>query len=154
MHLKIDLMPDEYTGEGVARAFQGSDQFSIENENIALLRAQIASPELPRALESVGAIVDDVPVYKTVPETEDRDRAVARFQEAGTDWITFTSSSTVKNFDARFGLYDTLKRYGSRVASIGPETSKALKKLGVKPDIEANPHTISGLVEALCCRVN
>jgi uroporphyrinogen III methyltransferase/synthase len=154
MHLKIDLMPGEYTAEGVARAFQDSDQFSIENENIALLRAQIANPELPRALESIGAIVDDVPVYQTVPETEDLDGAVANLEENGADWITFTSSSTVENFDARFGLVNTINQHGLSTVSIGPETTKALKKLGVNPDVESNPHTIADLVEALCQRIN
>lgn len=154
MHLKIDLMPDEYTAEGVARAFQDTDQFSVENENIALLRAQVANPDLPKALEAIGAIVDDVPVYKTVPETEDRDGAVASLQEDGADWIMFTSSSTVENFNLRFGLASAMKKYGLSTASIGPETTKALKKLGVNPDLEANPHTVLDLVEALCQRVN
>ena len=136
------------------RAFQDNDQFSIENENIALLRAQIANPDLPRALESIGAIVDDVPVYQTVPETEDLDGAVANLEENGADWITFTSSSTVENFDARFGLVNTINQHGLSTASIGPETTKALKKLGVNPDVESNPHTIADLVETLCQRVN
>ena len=150
MHLKVDLMPDEYTTEGVARAFQDSDQFSVENENIALFRAQVANPELPRALESIGAIVDDVPVYKTVSETEDRDGVVADFNENGADWLTFTSSSTAENFDLRFGLSDVVSKYKLKVASIGPETSKVLGKLGVTPDLEAKPHTTSGLVKGLC----
>ncbi len=154
MHLKVDLMPDEYTAEAFARAFQDSDQFSVENENIALFRAQVANPELPRALESIGAIVDDVPVYKTVPETEDRGGVVADFNENGADWLTFASGSTVENFDARFGLVNTINQHGLSTASIGPETTKALKKLGVNPDVESNPHTIADLVEALCQRVN
>ena len=80
LHLKIDLMPDCYTAEGVAAAFRDSE-YSVENENVALLRAQVANPELPRELESLGKIVDDVPVYKTVQETEDRNGAVARLQK-------------------------------------------------------------------------
>jgi len=154
MHLKVDLTPDEYTAEGVSRAFQSSDQFSIENENVALLRAQVACPELPRALEEIGAIVDDVPVYKTVPETEDRDGAVALLNQNGADWITFTSGSTVKNFDARFGLHKLVKRHGLKVATIGPETTKALLELGIESHLEADPHTIPRLVEALCELVN
>jgi len=149
MRLKVDLMPNEYTTEGVARAFQDSDHFCIENENIALLRAQVANPELPRALESIGAIVDDVPVYKTVPETEDRDGVVADFNKNGADWITFTSSSAVENFDLRFGLGVAVKNHKLKVASIGPATTKALMKLEVSPELEANPHNISGLIEAL-----
>ena len=149
LHLKIDLMPDCYTAEGVAAAFRDSEEYSVENENVALFRAQVANPELPRELESLGAIVDDIPVYQTVPETDDRNGAVARLEKEGADWITFTSSSTVEHFDARFGLVATLGKHGTSVLSIGPETTKALKKLGVEPAVEAQPHSIDGMVEAL-----
>ena len=84
-----------------------------------------------------------------MPETEDRNGAVARLQEEGADWITFTSSSTVEHFDARFGLVETLEKHGARVLSIGPETTRALKKLGVEPAVEAQPHSIDGMVGAL-----
>jgi uroporphyrinogen III methyltransferase/synthase len=70
--------------------------------------------------------------------------------EAGADWITFTSSSTVENFHGRIDLSALLKRFPEiKLASIGPETSKALSALGLKPAIEASVHTIDGLVDAL-----
>ena len=84
----------------------------------------------------------------------DSDGAAARLQEEGADWIMFTSSSTVENFNLRFGLASTINQYGLSTASIGPETTKALKTLGVSPDLEANPHTVPSLVEALCQHVN
>ena len=65
---------------------------SLENLKILLLRAEVANPELPEQLEELGAIVDDVACYKTVPETDDRNGAAARLLETGADWITFTSS--------------------------------------------------------------
>ena len=115
-----------------------------------MLRAQVANPELVRALEELGAIVDDVSVYKTVPETEDHNGAVARLLEEGADWVTFTSSSTVQNFHARFNLPDLLKRFPRlKTASIGPETSSALQALGLKPGLEARVHTIAGLAQAI-----
>ena len=114
-----------------------------------MFRAQVANPDLPVELEKLQAIVDDIPVYKTVPEMDDRNGAVARMDEEGAQWITFTSSSTVENFDARFGLVETLKRHEMKAISIGPETTKALKSLGVTPAAEASPHTIPGVVEAL-----
>jgi uroporphyrinogen III methyltransferase/synthase len=148
LHLKVDLMPDEYLTKKIVTAFQGYE--SIENLRMCLLRAQVANPELPRALEEKGAIVDDVACYKTVPETEDRHGAAARMLEAGAGWITFTSSSTVENFHARFDLQKLLQQFpGTRLASIGPETSKALVALGLKPAVEAREHTIGGLVAAL-----
>ena len=141
-------MPDEYVTKKIISAFRHFE--SIENLRFLLVRAQVANPELPKALEEAGAIVDDVAIYKTVPETEDRNGAAARFAEAGADWITFTSSSTVQNFHARFNLPDLLKRHPkTRLASIGPETSKALAELGLKPTVQAREHTIDGLVHAL-----
>jgi len=149
LHLNIELIPDDYTAAGVAKAFLKRDDYTIENENVALFRAQVANPELPQALEKLGAIVDDIPVYKTVPETEDVTGAVSRMEESGADWITFTSSSTVENFNARFGIVQSLEQHGMKPISIGPETSKTLRDLGVEPAIEASAHTISGVVSAL-----
>jgi uroporphyrinogen III methyltransferase/synthase len=105
---------------------------------------------LVETLENLGAIVDDVAFYKTVPETEDLTGAASRFVEHGADWITFTSSSTVENFHARFDLPGQLKRFPHiRLASIGPETSKAIESLGLKPAVEARPHSIAGLVQSM-----
>ncbi len=148
LHLKVDLMPDEYVAVKIAGAFAKYE--SIDNLKILLLRAQVANPELPEALAALGAIVDDVPCYKTVPELEDLNGAWARFTEEGADWITFTSSSTVENFHARFELPKLLATFPQlRLASIGPETTKALAALDLKPAIEAKPHTIDGLVRTL-----
>ena len=148
LHLKVDLMPDEYVAKKIVAAFRGYE--SIENLRMLLVRAQVANADLPKGLEEAGAIVDDVAIYKTVPETEDRNGAAARFAEAGADWITFTSSSTVQNFHTRFNLPALLKQYPKiKLASIGPETSKALAELGLKPTVQAREHTIDGLVAAL-----
>jgi uroporphyrinogen III methyltransferase/synthase len=127
-----------------------AEQGSLENLKVLLARAETANRDLPKHLEEMGAIVDDVPCYKTVPETEDRNGAAARLMETGADWITFTSASTVENFHARFDLPQLLARYpGLRLASIGPETSKAIAALGLKPALEAREHTAAGLVKAL-----
>jgi uroporphyrinogen III methyltransferase / synthase len=148
LHLQVDLMPDEAMAANIAEAF--SDYESIENLKICLLRAEVANRELPQGLEALGAIVDDVPVYQTVPETEDVNGDAAKLLETGADWITFTSGSTVENFHARFDLPALLQKFPKiRTASIGPETSKALTQLGLRPDIEARQHTMEGLVQVL-----
>src|SRR5207247_1001876 len=80
--------------------------------------------------------------------------AAARMLESGADWITFTSASTVENFHARFNLPELLGRFPMmRLASIGPETTKAITALGVKPAIEPKEHTIAALVRAIEARV-
>lgn len=148
LHLKVDLMPERYLAGEIAAAFKRHQ--SIENVRVLLLRAQVANPELVRALEEMGAIVDDVSVYKTVPELEDRTGAAARLLEDGVDWITFTSASTVQNFHARFDLPELIKKFPRiKTASIGPETSKALRELKLEPNVEASSHSIDGLVKAV-----
>ncbi len=147
-HLKVDVMPPEYVTSQVAKAIHAHE--NVENLRLLLIRAQIANPDLPKQLEELGGIVDDVAFYQTVPETEDRNGAAQRLLEEGAHWLTFTSSSTVENFHARFDLPALLRKFpGARTASIGPETSKALRSLGVTVDIEAKPHTIEGLINAV-----
>jgi uroporphyrinogen III methyltransferase/synthase len=148
LHLKVDAMPEEYVSLRIAKAL--TDYESIDNLRILLMRAEIANRELPKELENLGAIVDDVASYRTVPETEDRNGAAAKFLENGADWITFTSSSTVENFHARFNLPEILKHFPkTKVVSIGPETTKTLVALGVKPTVEAKPHNVGGIVTAI-----
>ena len=148
LHLQVDVMPEEALGSKIAGAI---NQFeNVENLKICLLRAEVAGRELPEALDELGAIVDDIAVYKTVPETGDRTGAAAKLLAEGADWITFTSASTVENFHARFDLPKLLQLFPKmKCASIGPETSKALRALEVAPALEARPHTIEGLMAAL-----
>jgi uroporphyrinogen III methyltransferase / synthase len=148
LHLQVDLMPDEALAANIAEAFGEFE--SIENLKMCILRAEVATVDLPQALEAMGAIVDDVACYKTVPETADLTGAAAKLLEKGADWITFTSSSTVQHFHARFDLPALLKKFPQlKTATIGPETSKAVMTLGLKPDVEAKEHSIEGLVKAL-----
>ncbi len=148
LHLKVDLMPEEYVTKKIADAFKKYE--SVENLKMLLLRAEVANRELPQKLEELGAIVDDVACYKTIPESEDISGAAASLNESGADWITFTSASTVENFHARFNLPALLKKFpGMKLVSIGPETSKAIVALGLKAHLEAKPHTIEALVKVL-----
>ena len=148
LHLQVDLTPDEFPGKKIAAAFEKFE--TIENLKMCLLRAEVANPDLPKALEELGAIVDDIAIYKTVAETEDPAGAGATLLESGADWVTFTSGSTVEHFHARFDLPKLLKKFPQmKLASIGPETSKAIRALGLEPALEAKEHTTEGLIAAL-----
>lgn len=148
LHLQVDLMPEEYVGTKIVAAFKKYQD--IENVKMCLFRAEVANRELPDALMEEGAIVDDIAIYRTVAETEDRTGAAARLLEEGADWVTFTSSSTVEHFHARFDLPKLMKKFPQlKLASIGPETSKAITALGLKPTLEAKEHTTDGLIAAL-----
>ncbi len=148
MHLQVDAMPNEFVAKKIAE--QLAKHGSIENSKICLLRAEDANPDLPRALEEFGAIVDDIAVYKTVAETENIPGVAEDFLKHGADWITFTSGSTVQFFNTRFDLPKLMKQFpGMKLASIGPETSKMLRSLGLTPKIEPKEHTTDGLVAEL-----
>jgi uroporphyrinogen III methyltransferase/synthase len=148
LHLQVDLTPAAATAQKLAEAFEKYQ--SVENVKMCLLRAEVANRELPEALEELGAIVDDIAVYKTVAETEDRAGAGERLLESGADWVTFTSASTVEHFHARFNLPKLLKIFPQmKLASIGPETSKAIRALKLEPALEAKEHTTDGLIAGL-----
>lgn len=148
LHLHVDLTPRKYVAGEIVGALK--EVQNIENVMILLMRAEVANPDLFDQLMEEGAIVDDIPCYKTVKETEDTDGAAEDFLEEGADWITFTSSSTVEHFHDRFDLPKTLKKFPElKTLSIGPETTKAMVALGISPTVEAGAHTIPGMVDAL-----
>ena len=148
LHLQVDAIPEESVGKKIAEALVKHS--SIENCKVCLLRAEEANGDLLQALEEFGAIVDDIAVYSTVAETEQSPVTVEDFLEKGADWVTFTSGSTVRFFDERFNLPKLLKQFPQmKLASIGPETSKALRALGLEPKIEAKEHTSEGLIAEL-----
>lgn len=138
----IDLMPGEFVAESLLEEFKKLD---IEHLRILLPRAAGARELLAIELENLGAIVDDVAVYETVPETEDVAGGIRRFREEGADMISFTSGSTAANF-MKLGLP---MPEGIKTASIGPITSREMLKLGLPVDLEAPQHQIAGLVEAI-----
>jgi uroporphyrinogen III methyltransferase/synthase len=142
-HFHVDLKPDEFIAEAVAKEFQ--KQGSVENVRILVVRAEKARDVLSKQLSAAGAIVDEAFAYRTVPETRDITGARRQLAREGADLVTFTSSSTVENFLA-LGLPWP---QGMQVASIGPITSKTARDHGLKVDIEARRHDIDGLVEAI-----
>jgi len=138
LHLKVDLMPEEYVAESVVAAFE---KIPLEGARILLPRAAAARDLIPVELEKRGARMTVAEVYRTVPARD------ARWPEdLHPDWIAFTSSSTVENFHALFGAGPLA---GVRVASIGPVTSATARRLGMEVAVEAAEHTIDGLVAAI-----
>jgi uroporphyrinogen III methyltransferase/synthase len=142
-HLKVDLQPEEFVAESIVQEFK--KQGGVENLRILLARAEKARDLLPKELSALGAIVDEGFAYRTVPETRDDTGARRRLLGEGADLITFTSSSTVENFLA-LGLPWPP---GMQIASIGPVTSATARDRGLKVAVEARPHDIQGLVEAI-----
>jgi len=142
LHLRVDRMPEEYVAESLLEALADDD---LNGKRILLPRAAVARDVVPVALRERGAIVDVVEAYRTVIP-EDAGAQAGEIFERKPDWITFTSSSTVKNFIAAAGR-EALD--GVKIASIGPITSATAREHGLAVDVEANPHTVEGLVTAL-----
>lgn len=143
--LKVDIVPNEYVAEAVVKSLRRR----VAGKRVLLARAKVARDVIPRELRKLGAQVDVVEAYETVIPRSSRARllAVLSSPKRRPHVITFTSSSTVRNFMQLLG-----KNAGSprpRFASIGPVTSATLRDLALPVDIEAEEYTISGLIRAI-----
>jgi uroporphyrinogen III methyltransferase/synthase len=134
-----DVVPERFVAEGLVEALA-----DVPVDRVLIARAAEARDVLPDALRERGAQVDVVALYKTVAEPfDDAQRAAI----ARADYVTFTSSSTVRFFFAALDGSPLGER--TRLASIGPVTSDTLREHGRPPDVEADRHDIDGLVDAL-----
>ncbi len=138
--IRADLVPERSLAEGLVEALAGLD---LDGRPALLARAAEAREVLPRALRERGAEVDVVTLYETVAEQPGPEAIEAALRA---DYLTFTSSSTVRNFVAAVG---GRAPDHARVVSIGPVTSEAAHQAGIRVDVEAERHDVDGLVEAL-----
>jgi uroporphyrinogen III methyltransferase/synthase len=140
--LEADVVPTSSIGEALAEELV---QLGIEGKRVLVARAAQARDVLPESLRRAGAEVDVVAMYDTVREELDKQN-LAKLAEA--DYITFTSSSTVRYLIESLGSPQKLPAT-ARVVSIGPVTSETARELGLRVDVEADQHDIEGLVLAL-----
>ncbi len=141
--LEPDLVPTTFTTVGLLKAFQ---KVKVAKKKFLLLRTNIAPDLLRVSLEKAGAIVTEIPIYRTEkPEGLPR-RAAELVHQYPIDYITFTSSSTAQYF---FEALRDGHHLGAKVVSIGPVTSKTIREFGAKVDRQARIPTIAGLVNAV-----
>lgn len=146
--VRADVVPTEFRGEAAAAALMATGD--VRGQRILLPRAEVARDALPDALRAAGARVDVVTSYRNVaPDEATRSKLAALIRERGVDVVTFTAPSTVREVLALLGPDGTSLLAALRVASIGPVTTEAAEKAGVRVDVTARSYTAEGLVVAL-----
>jgi uroporphyrinogen-III synthase len=145
--LQVRVVPKEYVAESVVRSLRAQ----VKGKRVLLVRAKVARDVIPRELRAAGAEVDVVEAYETVVPADSARRVRGVFRSGRPpDVVTFTSSSTARNFVALLGTEpQRVLGNGVRLASIGPVTSATMRELGLPVHIEAREYTIPGLVEAI-----
>ncbi len=145
--LKSDIIPKNYRAESVVEAFRKE---KLDGKKILLPRAGEARPVLPVELRKMGADVDEVTAYLTEKVRDNADLLVKQLEDKAIDLITFTSSSTVKNFKNLLPPKEFTRLIdGIAIASIGPITTDTAVESGFKVAISAESYTIPGLCEAI-----
>ena len=143
--ITADWMPREFMTDSILDGFKAHD---LRGVPVLLARADIAPPLLADGIREQGAGVTEVTAYRTVPSDESRTRLLPALEQRKIDVVTLTSSSTARNLvDGIGGRLELLAAL--TVASIGPVTSRTARDLGLTVDVEADVHTIPGLVDAL-----
>ena len=142
--IRADFVPARPVSEAVLRELAGRDWQGVR---VLLPAADIGRDELETGLSGWGAKVDRLASYRNRPVADAAQRARDAFAD-GVDIVTFTSSSTVQNLmDMLDG--DRAPLEASFIACIGPVTAGTARELGLRVDLEAEAHTVEGLVEAL-----
>ncbi len=149
--LLVEYMPSEYRAEAILEHL--ADDLK-PGEKVLLPRSDIARKILPETLRSMGAVVDDAIVYRTVKGKANIPLLRQLLLDKMIHVVTFTSSSTVRNFAEMLGddAFKLLK--GVTLASIGPITTKTAQDLGLDITLEADEYTIDGLVEVFLSKWN
>ena len=144
LHIKVDRTPEEYVAESLLAALSDDE---LRGKRILLPRARVARDVIPVELEKRGAKVNVTPSYQTVVPEDVAARVERLFDGSRKpDWVTFTSSSTVRNF---VSICPVEGLEGVRVGSIGPITSATARELDIKVDVEASQYTVGGVVDAI-----
>ncbi|PTX94769.1 uroporphyrinogen-III C-methyltransferase [Verrucomicrobia bacterium LW23] len=157
-YISVDRQPETFTAEALGCCFAPDE---VRGKRICLARGNLANPELPAALLAAGAAeVRGLTVYETSPApaaAADSDSPIpdarARFEAEGAHFIAFASSSAAESW-AALNLAPQGDAPIPRAISIGPETSKALRKLGIEIAAEAQSSTVAGLSDAVCAAAN
>jgi uroporphyrinogen III methyltransferase / synthase len=143
-----DLVPSEYQAEGVLAALSAHE---LRGKKILIPRAEVARELLPEQLRRMGAGVDVITVYRTIVPAADMSRLRELIEACKIDMVTFTSSSTVRNFVDMVGGSDEARHLGSKttIGCIGPITAQQAEECGLTVALVPPENTVPALAQAI-----
>jgi len=142
--ITVDVIPQRFVAEGLLEMLGERDD--VSGSKVLYITAEGARDVLPAGLREMGAELAIIEAYRTIPDGEGA-ATLARAIEAGkVDLATFTSASAVRGYIDAVGE-DLAHKVPA--ASIGPQTSDALREAGIEVEAEAEESTIDGLVSAV-----
>jgi uroporphyrinogen III methyltransferase/synthase len=142
--IAVDVIPDRFVAEGLLEALRERDD--IAGARALYVTAEGARDVLPRGLEEMGTEVQVLECYRSIIDGQGAAKLVRAIEGATVDLVTFTSGSAVRGYVDVVG-----EEIATRVpaASIGSQTSDAIREAGIDLKIEAKEATIDGLVSAV-----
>ncbi len=141
--LAVEVMPESYVAESLVDALGARN---LAGKRVLIPSAAVTRDVIPAALRKLGARVEVVEAYRNVLPSGAAERTAEVFRNPFPDWVIFASSSAVENAVKLIGIED-LERV--RLATIGPVTTRTVRKHGLEVAVEAMPHTVEGLVKSL-----
>jgi uroporphyrinogen III methyltransferase/synthase len=143
-----DLVPQDFQAEGILEAM---DRIGVKGQRILIPRAKVAREILPDQLEAMGAMVRVVQAYQAIPPAVEIAPIRDRLRNREIHYLTFTSSSTVRNFCKLFDNRQELQELTRdiTVAVIGPITAQTVQEEGLSVDVVALENTVPALVDAI-----
>ncbi len=145
--IRPDFVPPSSISEAVAA---GLLERGAAGKRVLVIRAREGREVLEEKLREGGATVTIAPVYRTLPDNSNAPQVREMMEQGALNWVSFTSSSTVKNFvDALGAEFVAQHRAGFKVAAIGPVTAETARKFGLEPDVVAESASVEALAAAL-----
>ena len=147
--LKVDLIPDDHSAEGVVAALKSTG--SLKKKQVLFPKADLARDTLPEELRAAGAEVTEVVAYRTVTAESDAHLGIYRqLLDRRIDAVTFSSASAVRAFVSIHGADQAVDLLNHTiVATIGPVTSDAALRYGIRPQVTPPTSTVPALIDAL-----
>jgi uroporphyrinogen III methyltransferase / synthase len=144
--LHVDVIPEEFRAEGVAEEMRRK---GIAGARILLPRAAEAREILPAMLRDAGANVEEVASYDTVRPRTAPEEVRRLLTEGKVDLVTFTSSSTVRNFLSLLGEDAVALLRRTRIGCIGPITADTVRSAGLTVDLQPASYTVAAFTEEI-----